>query len=70
MVLGSLLFFFSLFFHWRVIALQCCVSFHCAAKSISYLCTYIPSIRSLPATPPLSHPSRSSQSTSYAAASH
>ena len=54
------LFITSLFFHWRIIALQCCVSF-CTTMWISCKYTYIPSPwASLPPSLP-SHPSRSSQ---------
>ena len=29
--------------YWSIVAFQCCVSFYCTAKWISYTCTYIPS---------------------------
>ena len=62
-------------FTWRIIALQCHVSFCCRAKWISYMYTWITSLLSLsPASPP-PQPSKSSQSTKlsswcYTPASH
>ena len=44
--LGNL--FFLINFYWSILALQCCVSFYCTAKWISYTLTYIPSLFRFP----------------------
>ena len=44
------MFFFSLFFYWRIIALQCCFSSCWTTKWISYMYAYVPSFLSLPPT--------------------
>ena len=41
----------SFFLNWRIIALQCCVSFCRTAVWISHRYTYVPSLLSLPPTP-------------------
>ena len=50
--------------NWSMISLQGCVSLCGTMDSISYSYRYIPSLLDLSPTPPPSHPSRSSQSTS------
>ena len=56
--------FYFLIFNWSIIALQWYVSFCRTMKSISRVCTYMPSL--LSPLPPPAHPSRRSQSTSWA----
>ena len=69
------IYFILFIFNWRIIALQCCVSFCCRATWTSCKYTYVPSLLNLPAPPAPSHPSRLSQGTGlsslyYTASSH
>ena len=46
----------SFFFQWSITALQCCASFFCTTMWISWMYTYIPSLRNLPPIPvPIPH---------------
>ena len=45
-------------FFWSIIALQCCASFFCTMKWISYVYTYIPSLMSLPPSPTSNPPTQ------------
>ena len=49
--------------NWSIIALKCCVSFCCITVWIHCYTLLLSHLLSLPPTPLLSHPSRSSQST-------
>ena len=53
---------FKFIFHWRIIALQCCVGFWHTTMCISYKYTFIPFLLDI-FPPPASHSFQSSQST-------
>ena len=59
----------NIFFNWRIIAVQYSIGFCHRTRQISHNYTFITSLLSLPPFPS-SHPSRSSEGTSWASVLH